>query len=114
VLTLFMLAMLAFVGLSVAAVVGFVFFLLKIVLWAVFFPLRLLFKLMWLPLGLAMGAVGMGLGLAALPLLLLVLGGVLVFGLIAAIIGSACCSGRSSRSRRPRPEFLVPGSVFSS
>ena len=86
-LTLFMLAMLAFVGLSVAAVVGCVFFLLKIVLWVVFFPLRLLFKLMWLPLGLAMGAVGMGLGLAALPLLLLVLGGVLVFGLIAAIIG---------------------------
>ena len=83
---LFMLAVLAVVGLSVAAILGFVFFLLKIVLWVVFFPLRLLFKLIWLPIGLAFGAVGMGLGLAALPLLFLVLGGVLVFGVIAAII----------------------------
>ena len=66
---------------------GFVFFLLRIVLWTVFFPLRLLFKLIWLPIGLTVGAVGMALCFAALPLLLLVLGGVLVFGLIAAIIG---------------------------
>jgi hypothetical protein len=86
VIGLFTLAVLACVGLTVAAVLGFVFFLMKIVLWAVFFPLRLLFKLLWLPVGLAFGAVGMGLGLAALPLLLLVLGGVLVFGIIAAII----------------------------
>ena len=86
-LTLFVLAMLAFVGLLVAALIGFVFFLLKIVLWTVFFPLRLLFKLMWLPVGLTLGAVGMGLGLAALPLLLVIAGGVLIFGLIAAIIG---------------------------
>ena len=84
---LFMLALLAIVGLSVAAVIGFVFFLLKIVLWVVFLPLRLLFKLMWLPLGLAFGAVGMGLSVVGLPLLFLVLGGVVVFGLIAALIG---------------------------
>ena len=84
---LLMLAMLAVVGLSIAAVIGFVFFLLKMVLWVVFLPLRLLFKLLWLPVGLALGAVGMGLGLLAVPLLLVVLGGVLVFGLIAAVIG---------------------------
>jgi predicted membrane metal-binding protein len=40
------LALLAIVGLSVAAVIGFVFFLLKFVFWVVFLPLRLLFKLM--------------------------------------------------------------------
>ena len=84
---LFMLAVLAVVGLSVAAILGFVFFLLKIVMWTVFFPLRLLFKLLWLPVGLAFGAVGMGLSLAALPLLFLLVGGVLIFGVIAAIIG---------------------------
>ena len=84
---LFTLAVLAVVGMSVAAVLAFVFFLVKIVLWVVFFPIRLLFKLLWIPIGLTVGAVGMGLGMAALPLLFLVLGGVLVFGLIAAIIG---------------------------
>lgn len=86
-LELFVLATLAVVGLSVAVIIGFVFFLMKMVFWAVFFPFRLLFKLMWVPFGLAFGTIGMALGLAALPILLLVVGGVLVFGLIAAIIG---------------------------
>ena len=84
---LFVLALLAIVGLSVAAVIGFVFLVLKIVLWVIFLPLRLLFKLMWLPLGLAFGAVGTGLSVLGLPLLFLVFGGVLVFGLVAALIG---------------------------
>lgn len=84
--TLFMLAMLAFVGLSIAAVVGFIFFVLKLVLWAVFFPIKLLFKLMWIPIGLTFGAVGLALGAVALPLLFLVAGGVLVVGVVAALI----------------------------
>ena len=82
----FVLALLAVVGLSIAAVVGLVFFLLKLVLWVVFFPIKLLFKLLWLPVGLAFGTLGMGLGVVAMPLLLLVFGGMLIFGLIAAII----------------------------
>ena len=88
------LATLAIVGLCVAAIVGFVFFLLKIVLWIVFLPIkllflpiRLLFKLLWLPFGLALGTVGMGLGVFAVPLLFLVVGGVVMFGLLAALIG---------------------------
>ncbi len=92
------LAMLAVVGLSIVAIVGFVFFLmkmvlwvvffpLKLVLWTVFFPLKLVFKLLWLPVGLAFGTLGMGLGVIGLPLLFLVLGGVLIFGLLAVIIG---------------------------
>lgn len=83
----FVLAMLAVVGLCIAAIVGFVLFLLKMVLWAVFFPIRLLFKLLWLPFGLAFGTIGMGLSVVAVPFLLLMLGGVLIFGLITAIIG---------------------------
>ena len=91
---LFILALLAVVGLSLGAIFSLVFFVLRMVFWMVFFPirlllfpLRLLFKLAWLPVGLAFGTVGMGLGVIALPLLLLVFGGVLVVGLIAAIIG---------------------------
>ena len=80
-----MLAMFAFVGMTVAAILGFVFFLLKIVLWAVFFPIRLLFKLLWIPIGLTFGAFGMLMGLTALPLLLVFAGGVLLFGLVAAV-----------------------------
>jgi hypothetical protein len=83
----FVLVMLAVAGLCVAAVVGFVFFLIKMVLWVVLFPVRLLFKLLWLPFGLAIGTVGLGLGALAIPLLLLLLGGVVIFGLIAAVIG---------------------------
>jgi len=91
------LATLALVGLSVAAIVGFVFFLVKMVLWvvflplklafwAVFFPLKLVSKMLWAPVGLAFGTLGMGLGLIGLPLLFLVLGAVLVFGIVIAII----------------------------
>jgi hypothetical protein len=83
VITFFMLAMFCVVGMSIAAVLGFVFFLLKLVFWAVFFPIRLLFKLLWIPVGLAFGALGMLIGL---PIILVVGGGVLVFGLIAAVL----------------------------
>ena len=83
----FVLASLAIAGLCVVAVVGFVFFLIKMVLWIVLLPIKILFKLLWLPFGLALGAVGTGLGVFAIPLLLFVLGGVLIFGLIAAVIG---------------------------
>jgi hypothetical protein len=87
VIELSVLALLAVVGLSIAAVIGFVLFLMKLVLWVVFFPIKLLFKLLWLPVGLAFGTLGMGLGVIALPLLFLLVGGVVIFGLIAAIIG---------------------------
>jgi hypothetical protein len=93
---LVVLAMLA-VGVAVAAVIGFLFLLLKLAFWVIFFPLklvfwvvflpvRLLFKLISLPFGLAFGTLGMGLGLIALPVILLIVGGVLLVGLIVAII----------------------------
>jgi hypothetical protein len=93
---LVVLAVLA-VGVAVAAVIGFLFLLLKLVFWVVFFPLklvfslvflpiRLLFKLTTLPFGLAFGTVGVGLGLIALPLIILVVGGVLLVGLVVAIV----------------------------
>jgi len=99
---LFFLALLAVVGLSLGAVFSLVFFVLRMAFWMVFlpirllmfpvrmllFPLRLLMKLAWLPFGLAFGAVGMTLGVVALPVVFLVLGGVLVFGLIAAMISA--------------------------
>ncbi|HYU81028.1 MAG TPA: hypothetical protein VEK56_18710 [Vicinamibacterales bacterium] len=84
--TLFMLATLAFVGMSVVAVLGFVFFVLRLALWAVFFPIRLLLKLLWIPIGLTFGAVGLALGATALPLLALFAGGILIFGLVAAAV----------------------------
>ena len=99
---LFVLALLAVVGLSLGAIFSLVFFVLRMALWMVFlpirlvmfpvrmlfFPLRLALKLVWLPVSLAFGTVGMGLGVVALPFLFLVVCGVLVFGLIAAIIGA--------------------------
>jgi hypothetical protein len=102
VVALFFLALLAVVGLSLGAVFSVVLFVLKMVFWMVLlpirlvlfpirlllFPLRLLMKLAWLPFGLAFGAVGMTLGVAALPILLLVFGAVLVFGLIAAVLSA--------------------------
>jgi len=78
--------MLALVGLSIAAVVGFVFFLLRLVFWAVFFPFKLLLKLLWIPIGLTLGAVGLAAGAIALPILFLVAGGVVVVGLLAALV----------------------------
>jgi hypothetical protein len=74
------------IGFALTAALWFVFFLLKLVLWMVFFPIRLLFKLLWLPIGLGFGALGSTFGLAAVPILLVVGGGVLVFGLIVAAI----------------------------
>ena len=67
-ITLFMLAVLAVVGMSIAAVLGLVFFLLKILFWVVFFPIRLILKLLWIPVGLTLGAVGLAIGAVALPL----------------------------------------------
>jgi hypothetical protein len=83
---LVILALLAVVGLAVAAVVGFVFFLLKMIFWVVFLPIRLLLKLLWLPLSFAFGAVGMTLGLAVLPILLLVSGALVVFAVVATLV----------------------------
>ena len=99
---LFVFALLAVIGLTLGAVFSLVFFVLRMVLWMVLFPIRLLFfpikmlffpvrllmKLAWLPVGLVFGTVGLGVGAVALPFLLLVLGGVVIFGLIAAIIGA--------------------------
>ena len=72
VITLFTLALLALVGMSIAAVLGLVFFLLKMVFWVVFFPVRLILKLLWIPVGLTLGAIGLAVGAVALPLLLLI------------------------------------------
>jgi hypothetical protein len=81
-----MLLMFAIVGMALAAVFGLVFFLLKFVFWAVFFPFRLLFKLLWIPVGLTFGAFGLLMGLTAIPIVLLILGGILIFGFIAAVL----------------------------
>jgi hypothetical protein len=86
------------IGVAAAAVIGLLFLLLKLAFWVIFFPLklvfwvvflpiRLLFKLLSLPFGLAFGKLGMGLGLIALPLILLIVGGMLLVGLIIAIVG---------------------------
>lgn len=92
------LVVLGITGIAIAAVMGFVFFVLKMVFWLLFLPFRLLFlpfylitlpfrllaKLLWIPFGLTFGLLGLGLGAVVLPLLMLVVGGVLIFGLIAA------------------------------
>jgi hypothetical protein len=76
--TLFMLAMLAVVGISIAVLLGFVFFVLRLVLWAVFFPIRLILKLLWIPVGLTFGVLGFAFATIALPI-------ILVVGLLAAV-----------------------------
>jgi hypothetical protein len=81
------LAALVFVGLAIAAVVGVVLVALKIVLWTVLLPFRILLKLLWLPIWLGLGAIGLLFGTLAIPVVLLVVGGVIVFGLFAAIVG---------------------------
>ncbi|MEO8681186.1 MAG: hypothetical protein ABI665_19205 [Vicinamibacterales bacterium] len=73
-----------------AAVFGLVFLVLKVVLWTVFLPIRILFKVFFkvlmIPVWLAMGAVGLVASAAALPILLTVGAGIMVLGLLAAVL----------------------------
>jgi hypothetical protein len=73
-------------GFAFAAVIGTIFLLLKLVWWAVVFPFRLLFKLLMIPVWLTLGAVGMLAGVAIVPVLMVVAAGVLVVGLVAAVL----------------------------
>jgi hypothetical protein len=81
----FTLVALVVAGLAVAAVVGFVLLLLKLVLWTVLLPFRILFKLLMLPVYLTVGAIGLAAAAVALPVLLVVFGGVLLVGLVAGL-----------------------------
>lgn len=87
---LFALAGLLIGGFAMAAVFGLVFLVLKITLWAVFLPIRILFKVFFhvlmIPVWLTLGAVGMAASAAALPILLIVGAGVVVIGLVAAVV----------------------------
>ena len=70
---------------AVAEVLGFVFFLFKLVLWAVLLPFRILFKILMIPVWLTLGALGLAAGVIAVPLLLIVVAGVVIVGLLAAL-----------------------------
>jgi hypothetical protein len=76
------LAMLAVVGVAMAALVGTVLFIVKAVLWLVLLPFRLLFGMMSAVIGLAFGAIGLVAGVALLPVLL---AGVAVVAAIAVV-----------------------------
>jgi hypothetical protein len=73
-----------------AAVFGLVFLVLKIALWAVFLPIRILFKVFFkvlmIPVLLTLGALGLAASAAALPILLIIGAGVVVMGVVAAIV----------------------------
>jgi len=87
-----MIGFLAFAGLLAAAglaffsLVGLVFFIIKMALWTVLLPLRILFKVLMIPVALTFGAIGLAVGAAAIPILLVVVAAVVVFGAIAALL----------------------------
>ena len=80
-------------GFVLAAILGVMVFALKIVFWAVFLPFRIIskiffgviFKVLMFPIWLMLGALGMAAGAVAMPLLLVVVAGVAVFGILAAL-----------------------------
>jgi hypothetical protein len=82
---LFLLALITFVGLSIAAVLGVIFFLVRLVLWAALFPFRFLLKLLWAPVGLVLGALALVFGTIALPALFLIAGGIVVMAIVSVI-----------------------------
>jgi len=87
-----MIGFLAFAGLLAAAgmaffsLIGLVFFFVRMVVWTVFFPFRILLKVLMIPVALAFGAIGLAAGAAAIPILLVVVTAVVVFGAIAALL----------------------------
>jgi hypothetical protein len=73
-------------GFAVAAVIGTMFLVLKIVLWVVLFPFRLLFKILMIPIWMTLGAIGMLAGVALIPIVLMVVLGIAILGVIAAVL----------------------------
>jgi hypothetical protein len=83
---LFVLGMLVMGALAVAAVIGFVLFLIKTLIWIVMLPIRLVMWMLWIPIGLTMGALGLAAGVVAVPILLAVVAGFVIFTVIAAVL----------------------------
>jgi hypothetical protein len=71
---------------AVAAALGVVWLVFRIVWWTVLLPLRVLFKILMIPVWLTIGAIGLAAGAALLPVVLLVAGGVVLVGALAALL----------------------------
>lgn len=85
VLSAFLLAGLVMVGVAAAAIIGFVLALLKLALCLVILPFKILFKILMIPVWFVLGALGLAAGVVAAPLLAVVVGGVVVVGVLAAL-----------------------------